>query len=535
MVHSKRVLVVGIDGATWDLIEPWAVRGELPTFRSLMENGVWGELESTIPSWTIPAWSSLSTGLNPGKLGFVIFMVKDGYRFTPYFFKCGQEKKRNIWDIVSKEGKKVCIANLPNIQSAYSVNGCMVVGWLYINRDAMTYPPGLKGELDKICGGYIVDIMTADMTKGEIVDSPVTDGDYIRKSGEVLGKHHNCFKFLLDKKDWDFGFVVYAEPDRIQHRFWSDKKILLDTYKKLDTNLKELLEKAGQDTNIFLVSDHGFGPNRRIFYINEWLIKEGYLRLNEFKPHVSSRLFIYASKLNVISLIRMVFAHLPKKIQDRFKGKSGFLKYDDLDIDWKNTRAFAYSVCGDIYLNVKGREPDGCVDPRDYKATCDEIIGKLKDLKDPITGEDIPARVFQRDEIYHTGTGDMSRAKCCYLPDLVIHVDGRLSEVSPNVGHGHIFERGSGGNHLLNGIFLAYGPDIKNTGEKLDGLKIYDIAPTILHTFGIPIPQDTDGRVLKEIFKDDSNLAERPVKYQNTFEKLRLKTKIRKLRRKGGL
>ncbi len=526
-----KVLVIGLDGATWDLIKPWADKGELPTFKKLMENGVWGYLESTIPPWTIPAWNSIATGLNPKKLGFATFAIKKGYSFHPYFLF--SKLSRNVWDFLSAKNKKVCVANVPSVSSPYSLNGYIVPGWLYTGKFT-TYPSNLIVELNEVCNGYIADIIVSDVLKAEkVVGSLIlhTDSEYIKKSNEVLKKHYLAFKYLITNKDWDFAFLVFAEPDRIQHRFWRNKDVVLSTYRELDKYLAGLLSLIDENTIVFLVSDHGFGTIEYRFNLNEWLIKEGYLKLKQ-KPNKNKLLSIanFIKNTRLFPLARKIIRILPSNLSESVMKKSSPIKFEDLEIDWKNTIAFAYGVFGAIWLNVKGREPEGAVDPAEYESIRDEIIRKLKRLK--LNGKALNVKVFKKEEIYPGANMNDN------LPDIVIlPTDDGIQSISPNVGYGEIFTKSSGGEHRLNGIFLAYGKGIKK-GYKIKGAKIYDIAPTILHIFGLPIPNDMDGRVLMEIFEPDSEVAKRkpvyvdPSYYDKLEEKQKLKAKIKELKLK---
>jgi len=528
-----RVLVIGLDGATWGLIKPWAEEGKLPTFKKLMENGTWGNLESTIPPWTIPAWGSMSTGKNPKKLGFATFMVRDGYKFVP-FFKYKWQK--TIWDILSEYGHTVVVANLPNIQVAQKTNGCIVAGWLFLDENSLTYPPDLREELDKVCGGYEVDVVVSGFrTETKKDKAPTSNRKFLLKSREILEKHFRAFEYLLKHKEWDFAFLVFAEPDRVQHRFWENSKIIEETYEILDQKLNYIINNViDDDTIVFLVSDHGFGPNTRVLNINEFLIKEGYLTLKSSKGSTRKlNPYMIIRKLKLLPIARRVFKLLPSEIREKILGNLGPKSISEVEIDWENTKAYGYSSAGDIYLNVKGRDPQGSVDPEEYETIRDEIIKKLKSLKDPKTGEKLNIQVFKREEIYDIGVQNEN------LPDLVVLVNEDINGINTNIGIGEVVSYGKGGNHRLHGIFLAYGPGIKKS-QRVDA-KIYDIAPTIIHIFGLPIPNDMDGRVLMEIFEEDSEFAKRQPRYvdPNYYEKKgedeKLKKAIKNLKLKGKI
>jgi len=535
-----KVLVLGWDGATWDIATKLMDEGKMPNLKKLVEKGTWGTLESSIPPWTVPAWNIMSTGLNPGKLGFATFFVRQGYKFKPYFLFKQFQIKRNIWDILSKEGKKVIVANLPNLHIAYGINGHMICGWLFLGENSLTYPPDLREELDRVCGGYEVDIVVPGFRTGTKNDkAPTSDNDYLLKSREILEKHFRAFEYLLKYKEWDFAFLVFAEPDRVQHRFWENSKIVEGTYQILDQKLGYIINNViDNDTIVFLVSDHGFGSNKRILNINEFLTKEGYLKLKSSEDSTRKlNLFMIIRKLKLSPIAKRVLNLLPDKIREKILENLRLKSISEVEIDWENTKCYGYGVFGDIYLNVKGRDPQGSVNPEEYETIRDEIIKKLKSLKDPKTGKKLNIQVFKREDIYGVSVQNEK------LPDLVILVNEDINGINPKIGMGEVISYGRGGNHRLHGIFLAYGPGIKK-GQRVDA-KIYDIAPTILHTFGLPfglpIPNDMDGRVLMEIFEENSEFAKRkpeyvdPSYYEKKGEDEQLKKAIKNLKLKGKI
>jgi len=526
----KKVLVIGLDGATWNLIKPWADKEELPTFKKLMENGVWGNLESAIPPWTIPAWESMSTGKNPKKLGFATFMVKDGSKFVPHNLK--HKRQKMIWDILSDSGHRVVVANLPNIYVAQKINGCMIAGWLYLDKEHITYPTNLINELNEHCNGYEVDIFDVDFEKGQIIGGP-KDEEYLKRCDRLLEKHFSAFTYLLKKCEWNFGFIVFVTTDRIQHKYWYDK-VLLEHYKRIDKKLKEILDTIDEEVIVFLVSDHGFGPVKYTLNINEFLIKEGYLKLKKGNKQVAFNLFTLMRKSKLLPLAKAFINLLPPTTAKRLKEKASPISFEKMDIDWSNTKAFAYAVLGDIYLNVKGREANGIVDPDEYDKIREEIIEKITNLE--YKGKKMNIQIFKKEEVYPGATLWDS------LPDLIIlPTDDGIHAINPNIGRGEIIteSKGTNGNHRLNGIFLTYGPGIKK-GQRVDA-KIYDIAPTILHIFGLPIPNDMDGRVLMEIFEENSEFAKRKPKYVDSSyygkkqENEKLKKAIKNLKLKGKI
>ena len=158
MKSSKKVMVIGLDGATFDLIKPWAEEGKLPTFKKLMDEGIHGNLKSTIPYATIPAWPSFATGCNPGKHSFYdFFKEKDnGYEVTVEMLPSRAVKQPTLWKILSHHNKKVAVINVPSTYPPTKVNGYMITGMLTPPKAKYTYPPEFEAELEKKIGKYNV-------------------------------------------------------------------------------------------------------------------------------------------------------------------------------------------------------------------------------------------------------------------------------------------------------------------------------------------------------------------------------------------
>jgi predicted AlkP superfamily phosphohydrolase/phosphomutase len=510
-----KVLMIGLDGATWNLIKPWASQGYLPTFRRLLDEGVHGDLESTIPPWTIPAWNAISTGKNPGKLGFALFASrqKGSYTFKPEFL---YTKETDVWHILSDAGKTVIVVNPPNVHQATRVNGCMVSGFLYLNKEVLMHPKALKNKLDEAVGGYEVDVLDADIASdvekryefARTVAKKEEDERYVERVHRVLEKRFKASRHLLKEK-WDFAFLVFVATDRLQHRFWTNKSILLDLYKKIDSELQTLLSIIDKDTIVIMVSDHGFGPVKRRFNINEWALKEGYLELKKENNSNWNKTANALRGLKLLPLVRAAMKLVPSRISRSLNAKVNYVIVEGSNVNWENTILFTQPsehVCGDLYLNVIGREPNGAVDPKDYERTRNEIIEKLRNLKDSTNGEKITAKVYRKEEIYEGENLDRA-------PDLMIQIDDNIGGFNARVGYNQTFMESKEGDHKQNGIFLAYGPQIKKE-TKIEGARIYDITPTILHIFDLPVDKDMAGRVLKEIFATESQLSKREVRCQ---------------------
>lgn len=524
MSKNKKVLVIGIDGATFTLIKPRIKKNLLPTFKKLYEDGVHGTLMSTIPPLTPPAWTSAFTGVNPGKHNIYDFFAKDGYKKKIINNK--HRKKKAIWQL---KDKKCIVINVPQTYPPDEINGIMISGMgTPGSLSNFVYPSIMKNKLKS--KNYIIDY-------SDIFDLTTNRRLYIKKIYEMVEKRTEVAIELMKQHEWDIFIVVFSAPDRVQHFFWkymdeNDKKfgsVIYNTYLKIDEEINKFLKNIDENTYIIIFSDHGFGPLYYDVYINNYLQQLGILKLNKNKRNVLYKILNtknlikignLMSKFGLSSLVRWSYIKL----------KKNFINLDLKNIDWSNTKAWFYSHSGQsIRINLKGREPQGIVDESEYDDLINKITEELLSLKH--NGRRLIKKVYKVNEIY----------KGSYIenaPDLIILPEdgyalqqGFSNELILPAKQGPA-ERS--GDHRLEGIFFSCGPDIKKN-YKIVNAKIYDIAPTILHIFRVPIPKDMDGRVLKEIFKEDSELAKREIIYAKEDEKDKIRDTIKSLKESGKI
>ena len=487
-----KLAVIGLDGACMDLIETWSEEGKLKTFSELLEDGCHSRLESVIPTVTIPAWNCMTTGKNPGKIGCFSFIQKEYRTYNFKMYSSLVEKELDVWDILNMYGKKIFLFNLANVQYAYRINGYMVAGFLCMRDEFFTYPRELRERLDAL--GFEKDI--TDLR----VLGAMGDKEHSNRHVEITESQTRTIRSLLKDDAWDFVFVVLNELDRIQHRFWHKKKVLLRHYKNVDKNVGKILNALEDDYNVLIVSDHGFGPNRRVFHINEWFRRNGLLDV-ELEESMVRRVLATLKKPYFAKPLRpLLSTSFLRRIYQKALVKTG-----KVPVVWERSKAFSYGSFGQVYINLKGREPKGVVDPKDYERLRDEIIRELGKIN---------VKAYRAEELYS--------GKYMYMaPDIVVQTDEFVTTISGRVGV-DVFVDGFGGAHdRLNGTFIAWGPDVKRKVEL--NAHIYDVTPTILHAFGVPIPKDVDGKIL-DVFE----LDRRPkfVDYDG------LRSKLRRLRRR---
>lgn len=529
MEKNKKVILLGIDGGTFDLFLPWIEKGLLPHMKKIMREGTWGHLASTIPPTTPPAWSSCITGNNPGKHGIFDFRESPLLHPDRPLISSASIKGTKLWHILNHYGKKVAIFNVPITYPPEKVDGCMISGLMTPGKDSPCfYPEELKDRLLSAIGDYVpnIDIPGYDV---EAVEDALA---FLAEVFYIFEKRRDAFFYLMESEPWDFFMPVFILHDRIQHLFWkyidesfpqyhTDKgKIIrekiIECYQAFDTMLGELEKRIEhKDIDLFIISDHGFGSTLQWFNVNKWLEDLGLLKI---KPvdNIKKKLFFRAMLLSDSPLVR---ALIPSAVQRAIRKKvrqtrSTFKSDIDKAIDWNTTRAFFASIpCQGIFINVKRANGIGVVSPgQEYDDLRKFIKDKLLFLDDPITGKKLIDTVWYREEIY---SGPVTRT----APDIIFVAQnystlGRQLLGAPNWLLSS--QNAPNGFHRSNGVFIAKGNHIK-TDSTITGSAITDIAPTVLYSFGLPIPSDMDGRYLQEIYRED-HVKNNPVQYREPFD-----------------
>jgi len=508
---NKKVMVIGLDGATFDLIKPWAEAGELPTLKKLMDGGVHGPLKSTIPFATIPAWPSFATGCNPGKHGFYDSIKErdNGYEWTVELFPSKANKQTTLWDILSHEGWKVAVINVPSTFPPTEVNGYMITGMFTPPGARYTYPPEFQVELERELGRYDIFFSSLFSKNPELL---------LKDLGVTLDQRIKATLYLWKEKSPDFLFVVDNGTDKAEHEFWrfidpsnplysiEDVRMygnpLLEYYQKVDAALAEIIELLDKDTTLIVMSDHGQGSLKKFMNLNLFLIQEGFMVI---KKETISRLRYFL--FNHGYCPRNLYNALTKLGVARFAGERisqrtrlsllNKLFFSTADINWSKTKAFASGVTGGICLNVIGRQSQGTVKfGSEYETLRDRLIEKLSQLRDPESGNEVVDTVAKREEVYFGPYLDKA-------PDIILTAkEGYEFFGMYGFSFSKVIETtfGNSGSHRPDGVFMAMGSDIKR-GVEIERANIVDLAATILHILSIPIPQYMDGRVLGEIFE----------------------------------
>lgn len=509
--EEKKVIIVCVDGGTFDLIHPWVRKGYLPTFKRLMGEGVWGELEAEIPPLTVNNILSIVTGKNAGKHGILHWLKRDIEKEKWRLVDSEVFGKETIWDILGNSGKRVTLLNLPMTYPPKPIHGLMITGLLTpLDAKEITYPSSLKDEIERYLGQRYHFLPKIVFRKGK-------EKDYLDSLKESLTLRFKISKYLLDRYPWDCFFVHYIETDFAQHFFWSymdethprhDPKkskefgeAILQIYQSMDSILNEYMKLLKENYYLMIISDHGAGPLYEKFYTNNWLLKEGFLKLKRDWKTFLKYLFFRAGLTlqNVHQLaVTMGLSNLQLRInRSKFFEvllRQLFLSYHD--IDWKRSEAFAMGGFTQIYINQRKNTQERFSNDY-YEYLCREIISKLKGVRVPKRQMRYALNIYQKKELYFGPYLDL-------LPDIIaMPEEGYMDPGDFEFFSNSIFESRMpmSGTHKPNGIFFLKGEDVKQ-GIEVKGVRVYDIAPLILHLMGHPIPKDMDGKVFIDEFKN---------------------------------
>ena len=528
----QKVLVIGLDGATPQLVFPWAKEGKLPNLAKLINNGVSGELKSTIPPMTAPAWTSFMTGKNPGKHGIYHFIEYDPKTYDYFVVGAKNIHAKPIWTILSELNKKVGVMQVPMTYPPEKVNGFIVSGGLGTPgpESNFTYPSELREELLNNFNFKVTN--TEKFFEGN-------EDSFIKDLIDTEERKAEATIYLMKKYEWDFFMVMFAGTDSIQHFFWKDmdtkhpghdseatrdsakkyENAILNMYQKLDGIVGDILKQIDDNTTVIIMSDHGFGPLYKELHLNTWLMENGLLKLKKKKDMPFYKYWLHKSgftrEMATTLLIKLGLEKIIKSIPKKIK-KSIPSHYTPSEIDWSETKAYSVATHGLVYINLKGRNSTGIVSAgKEYEELRDYIIKELQKLKDPETNKKIVDKVFKREDIYFGEYVDKA-PDLFVLTDMTYHNIGHLDNIlikpvwsqhdSANSGKLSSWMRkqrsvGSG-SHRMNGIFIMQGKYIKKN-IKLQNIEIIDIAPTILYLMKVQVPSDMDGKILKNAFSTE--------------------------------
>jgi predicted AlkP superfamily phosphohydrolase/phosphomutase len=534
---NNRVIVIGLDGATYDLLGPWLEQKKLPNIETFIREGSYGELASTIPPLSPVAWTTSVTGVNPGKHGIFDFLCRQPDSYEMRVMNASMRRTKPVWTLLSEAGKKVGVMNVPMTYPPDEVNGVMVSGMGTPGLNCnFTYPSTLRDEIIKRFGDYYIGLKD--------VPEDGQEGSYeqktIQRLCDLVDHRFEVATYLMERERWDFFMVVLMATDTVQHLFWKfidpahplyDKKearrygdAIFQIYKKADEKIGRLLKMFGDDTTFIVMSDHGAGPLYRLFFIQKWMASKGYLDVARAGDGVVSK---KGAKRLLRNFVLLTKGLLPERLKAILRRRMPGLRHRILasqlmkDINWDKTLAFSEGAAGGIFVNLKGRMPRGTVNHgSDYEDLVNRVTSDLLRIKDPELGQNVVKAIYKAEEIYHGDCLEYAPDLCVSWNDGYAGITGWISIMhdfccdDENSCFGTLKQHQWTGSHKSNGIIQLKGPHIRNN-VKLEGSQIADVTPTILHLLGFEIPEELDGKVLEGAFKD-SFIKSHPLRYNSS-------------------
>jgi predicted AlkP superfamily phosphohydrolase/phosphomutase len=503
-----RLAIIGIDGATYDIIRPLVAAGELPHIARILREGVSADLESEKPPLTPPAWTSMFTGLNPGKHGVFHFIRRQLGRYDCVLNDSRNYAGKDLMSLFSARGWTVGSLAVPMTYPPFPVRGGYMVSGIPMpmEGDTIAWPRGTTQELARVLGhDYRPDVNYAPY-EGDVEHARDDLERYARLRDELFAIERDRLRLmehLLEQRPTDFFFTVVSITDRCQHYFWKFQdrshrgfteegqarfgEVVRDAYRLADEFVGRARTIIGEEVPVALVSDHGFGPQHSDFHVNKWLEDTGLLvrRKVPYWTWGSMPLGAVCARLRLGWLAKLLgpLARIPLR---KPKRKT---RADARDIVWSKTRAFAlmHGLC----VNLKGREPQGIVDgPEEYRRTVAEIRALLAELRFP-DGNHAVDYSLVKEEIYRG-------PRLQEAADIQFQMAG-LSCIPKETWDARelfLFRKNApvSGQHRFNGVFALAAPGVA-PGRVIEGMHIQDTAPTLLHCVGELVPRWMDGAI----------------------------------------
>jgi len=476
-LQNKKLIIIGIDGGCWDLLQPLAEKNVLPNIKNLLKKGTWGNLQSTIPPITGPAWASIVTGKKPEKHGIYDFVTHS--EANSRIMLSSDIKGYTFYELLSVHNYRSVLIALPLSYPPKKINGIILPD--FFSPKIYAYPSWAK----KYLTNYRI---MPDLSKNnkELVDELI----------EFENEHMSVAKEIYTNEKWDLFFLHFISTDIISHKYYGEMrketkigKEAIRVFVKIDEFIGWFAENLPHNGILFLISDHGFTECTRTFYINNFLKNKTFLKVKPMTEKRIKEVFDFTDnkkeiiigkhlnsilKINAVRKIAIFFYR--KFLSKRYKFRSGYTVDPDRSKFYVPTTS---SFC--IETNVDASE----------EYLIKKLQKELTDLKDPLTGKKIFEKVWIIEQLE-------GKKKIMFLPNEEFFISPLISPRMKDT----LFTSERVNFHKRDGIFLAYGKYIK-TNMKISDPMIYDITPTILHVFGVPVPNDIDGRVLREIFNQD--------------------------------
>lgn len=504
-----RMLVIGLDGASFDLIQPWLRSGKLPNMARIMSGGGGGHLRSVLPVVSPAAWASFSTGVNPGKHGVFDFSQRVSGSYQLRVVTARDIRAPTIWRLLSEAGRRVAIINVPITYPAESVNGVMITGLGTPDSQMFTHPPELSRVLQS--QGYRLN--------KTVLFHPGKEEAFLKDVYDITERVGQTALNVLKQERWDFFMVVFRDSDEMAHFFWkymdvhhpghnpqshgAYRNAILEYYQLLDQWVGKLVEAMGHESNVIIMSDHGCGPLYKDVFLNDWLRQKGLqlasVGFNKHQGGLLGRLGITGANISR-TLQQVGLASFERWLRQNLGDKKNLLPAHNRPVypnvvDWSRTIAYSYGYHGQLFINVKGREPLGIINPEHYLEERARLEHILRAWTDPDDGLPVVSNLLTQEQAFRGPYAVLGADLIVTMRDL-----SYMTRLGYEFGRkaGQVFSSPStheSGSHRMDGMLLFSGPDF-NTCDSLPLHSIMDLGPTILHLLGLPRPEHMDGTVM---------------------------------------
>lgn len=510
---KQKLVVIGLDGSSWDLVKPLVDQGLLPNLKKMMTSGRHSTMLSTNPAHSAPAWTTFATGVEPTQHGCLDFLTVNNNIDDLKLIDSSQIPQETIYETMVRHGRKPILINLPNTYPPKLKNDITITSLMTRGNDFI-FPQSLKNKYPELEAYRL-----SPNPKLRMKD----DFDrYVKDLCDLEEQRIAAAKAIYKGEDWDFFFFLSSGTDWVSHVVY-DKAIneqyepALKMWKIMDEYIGWIMKEMDENTNLIVMSDHGFAVYDEIFYVNRWLEDQGYLatkpgkgtfhqdhtqlskeitkaqkRRKEIKVGKGVRTVLQKSK-TIEKIAKLIYF----KVIKRFIPVTVTI---DLQLDLSKTQvAFPRgSMATMLYINDKKRFSKGIVSQEESSDLINQLVERLNDLKDS-AGDSVIARASTREELY--GNNSIPTAPDIFLEPGKYYLSGSLHSSS-------IFESARKNYHDNRGMFLAYGPDID--ARPMAQTKIQNMAPTVLHAMKIPIQEQFVGTVM-DIFRNGSQLNSAPI------------------------
>lgn len=511
-MSRHQALIIGIDGGTLDLVEPWAAKGYLPNLAALMQQGSTGRLASTLQPVTAPAWCTFMTGVNQGKHGLYDFVRRRQGSYDIEVTNASMIACPTLFDLLGSQGRRVAAVNVPFTYPPHPINGIMVSGaFAPVIDEKAVFPAEWYPTLQALVPGYSA--MVAYDSQ-----APAPLAAYVNRILQAIEQRETLALHLLEQEPWSLFMVVFMATDWVQHAYWhlhetADPRygsVIRDVYCRVDAAIGRLMEAVDEETRIMVLSDHGAGPLQYMINLNRWLAEAGLLQYRDARRDPWGQL----RGQGIQALASRYRRHVPPGLRDAIRARLGAQRFDDLKgqmesallssgIDWTRTRAYALGAGGNLYVNLAGREPQGIVQPgREYEQVREQLCADLLSLTRPDTGQPPVKQVHRREELYEGPFLEQAPDLVIEWADYACWGRGRYDSRGTAVFQKHrtfdFSDLPLTGSHRLEGMLIVRGPGVQ-AGARIADARLIDLAPTLISQLGLCPPAHMDGKVLWEL------------------------------------